>query len=74
MFPNQIYDTLRGMTQTCMTRHGMYADGCLRSHGCMDILQYENASQGILRSVTKKISPNCLTKWDMDGIVPWFCQ
>lgn len=25
MFPNQIYNTLRGMTQACMTRHRMYA-------------------------------------------------
>ena len=25
MFPHQIYDTLRVMTQTCITRHRMYA-------------------------------------------------
>ena len=30
MFPSQIYDTLRGMTQACITRHRMYAYERLR--------------------------------------------
>ena len=60
MFPHQIYDTLRGMTQTCITRHRMYAYERLKITWVYVRLGIRKCIS--LVNVGEEISSNCLTK------------